>query len=224
MKSNTGIGPADKGSKFWMQKVVNTHACKNKLDEFIGLGTVNWLSPLKKDNFIEYKLNKPPLPRLLGFNDYAFWPRNQPQGDASGLAGKTLVLVEAKAHPGEVTSKLSATSPESITLIEKSMKEVYNAEYSEGNFKYWVNKYYQLGNRLTFLHKLNDLPKQGGFERVILILLNFINDETHISTTLDEWESHYSKVIKEMAGSPMFTNDNIKLVFFDTKGLGDVDI
>ncbi len=215
--SNTSIGQSVKGSKHCVQKIINTQSLKERLDQQLGLGSIKWLSPLKSEDYREYKLNRSPISELLDFNDYSFWPDNQPQWDAIGLSGTTLVLVEAKAHPKELISKIAANSPESISLIKKSMQETFNAEYPNASFEKWINRYYQFGNRLTFLYNLILLLPKSKFDRVILVLLNIVEDKTHISTTLSEWKSHYNKVITELTGRSTLNNENIKLVFFNTK-------
>ena len=55
--SNTSKGRGKKGSKFWMQMVVNEPALKKELDQMIGDDLV-WLSPLEEDNFSEYELRQ----------------------------------------------------------------------------------------------------------------------------------------------------------------------
>lgn len=102
--SNTSKGPANKGSKHCMQEIVNNENYKEMLDGKIGLGKIEWLSPLKQENYAEYKLNWQPIIERTGITDYSFWPANQPQWDAIGIAGDTLVLVEAKSRRGELIS------------------------------------------------------------------------------------------------------------------------
>jgi len=205
-----------------MQEIVNDSAYKEWLDEQIGLSNTFWISPLQKDNYSEYKLNWLPIIDHTGINDFAFWPSNQPQWDAIGISGDTLVLVEAKSHPGELNSKMSARSPHSIDLIIRSMREVFDATYNNGSFEKWTDSYYQLGNRLTFIYKLNQNIKPGKIKRVVLVLLNIVNDPTlekdHKSISLAEWQSHYIKVLKEMTGQTEITSTDIKLVYFDVKG------
>lgn len=212
--SNTSIGRGSKGSKFWIQTLVNLDngnaLTKAISEEDKTIVEIQWLSPLTKSNYEEYKLNFVDVYKELNIKgeDFDFWPNNQPQWDAIGKAGDTIILVEAKAHTSETISKLSATSQESINLITKSMKETYNKLSSTSDFSIWINTYYQLGNRLTFLEKL----KSKGYQAK-LVLLNIVNDPTYIKTTHKEWEDYNTKVFTEMLGGLKAPTDVIVVNF-----------
>lgn len=218
MMSNTSKGRAIKGSKFWIQTVVNSKL-QRELNSAIG-HDLTWLSPLK-DEYLEYKLNQENICKeVIGVEGeqkkkiFSFWPGNQPQWDGIALSKdkKTLYLVEAKAHLSELNSKLSASSDTSVKLIKDSMKEVFQNYYPNGNFKMWTDKYYQLGNRLTFLHKLNDVSDITGI-KVKLVLLNFVEDYTYKPTTEDEWKEHYKRVFCDMTGNEDPPEDVIVINF-----------
>jgi len=123
--TNTSKGRARKGSKFWMQTLVNldkgTALAKEISNEDKAIDDIQWFSPLAESNYEEYKLNFAKASKELNMEaeDFDFWPNNQPQWDAIGKSGNTIILVEAKAHMSETKSKLSATSQESINLITK---------------------------------------------------------------------------------------------------------
>lgn len=200
--SNTSKGLGVKGSKFWMQAVINTQH-KFKLNEMIG-DDIEWLTPLAdQDNYSEYELKHPYILKSTGLKDeiYSFWPNRQPQWDAIGINRdkKVIYLVEAKAHLAELNSKLSASSHDSKNLISKSMKETFDSIQSKGNFNHWLYRYYQLGNRLTFLWKLNSMKDKTGYQ-FKLVLLNFVDDFTHKPTTFEAWKDHYRIVLTEMLG------------------------
>lgn len=212
MASNTSKERAIKGSKFWMQTIVNS-SMKLDLEKQIGLGPITWLSPLRAEAYKEYKLNEKDMLAQLGLTeqDLAFWPQNEPQWDAIGMAGDTIVLVEAKAHVEEMVTKLNATSHESIARITKAMKEIFDImnHLGNGNFESWVHKYYQLGNRLTFLQKLNQMPNK----KAKLVLLNIVEDPTYKSTSKEEWEVHTKAVFNEITGSECTPQDVIVVNF-----------
>ena len=205
--SNTSNGPATKGSKFWMQYIVNSNL-KNKLNEEIA-SNIQWLSPLRGENsdYLEYELRQNYIYNSIGINDiekkelFSFWPNRQPQWDGIALSqdGRTIYLVEAKAHLSELKSKVSARSEISRNLIVNSMREVFDKHYPGGDFSLWTNGYYQLANRLTFLNKLNERLKVKKLE-IKLILLNFVGDYTYKPTDAIEWENHYNEVFKDMTG------------------------
>lgn len=220
MSSNTSKGRAEKGSKFWMQMVVNT-LLKEKFDEAIG-NKLTWISPLKgeKAEYLEYELrHKEISEELFGLTKeesekfYDFWPYRQPQWDGIAVSedGSTLYLVEAKAHTKEMDSKMSATSPESKAKIINSMEEIFMKHYLKGSFSAWKEEYYQLGNRLTFLHKLQE--KGLKFKNVKLILLNFVDDYTYRPTSIEEWHEHCEKVFKRMTGDKNPPEDVIVINF-----------
>ena len=204
---NISNGPATKGSKFWMQYIVNSNL-KNKLNEEID-SNLQWLSPLKGENndYLEYELRQDYIYNAIGINDiekkelFSFWPNRQPQWDGIALSQdrRTIYLVEAKAHLSELKSKMSASSETSRNLIVNSMREVFKKNYPEGKFSLWTNGYYQLANRLTFLHKLNEMLKVKKLE-IKLVLLNFVGDYTYKLTDTIEWETHYNEVFKDITG------------------------
>lgn len=77
MPSNTSKGRGSKGSKFWMQTLVNLEN-GNALSKAIqtednSIGDIKWLSPLKNDNYGELKTKQIPG---LGKADFSFWPDN----------------------------------------------------------------------------------------------------------------------------------------------------
>ena len=215
--SNTSKGPGIKGSKYWIQKVIEVEGLRNKLDSMIG-ETLVWISPLAgpKNTYDEYELKDPYVCDQMGVSHeeaqalFSFWPKRQPQWDglAFDATGHTLYLVEAKAHLAELDSKCSASNPESKELILKSMKMIHDRYFSNGNFNSWVNNYYQLGNRLTFLRKLNE-KRFGHINSVKLVLLNFVNDIKYKPTTERDWLEHYENVWLEMIGEKSAPQDVI---------------
>lgn len=212
MSSNTSIGRGEKGSKFWMQTLVNldggsalTKAIQNQDSE---IGDIKWQSPLSE---VKYKELKTEDIEIIPKKDIDFWPSNGPWWDGVGMSKDAIILVEAKAHTNETLTKCSATSKVSISKIKTSMKEVYN-ELSNSLGLYdeniWFKKYYQIANRLTFLVKL----KQKGF-KVKLVLLNIVDDPTHIKTSKEDWNKHYKEVFNNMLGSSEIPKDVIMVNF-----------
>ena len=206
--SNTSKGRGIKGSKYWIQTVIEDECLRNKLDSMIGEPLV-WISPLagSKNTYDEYELKDPYVCDQMGVSTddaqslFSFWPKRQPQWDglAFDATGHTLYLVEAKAHLAELDSKCSASKPESKALILNSMQTIHDRYFPKGNFDSWVNNYYQLGNRLTFLRILNE-KSFGHINAVKLVLLNFVNDQKYKPTTEHEWLEHYENVWFEMIG------------------------
>ncbi len=227
IKSNTSIGRGVKGSKFWMQVVVENPNLREELNNKIGEPLI-WISPLadEADTFLEYELKDQYVREFIGITKeeadelFKFWPNRQPQWDGLALSEdkSTLYIVEAKAHLTELDSKCAASNPASKQLIVESLSEVYSKYYPKGVFQAWTDEYYQLANRLTFLHKLNE-KTFGNIKRVKLVLLNFVNDNSYIPTMESEWSEHYDTVFARMTGSAQPSNDVI-LVQFDVSNRG----
>lgn len=219
--SNTSKGRGKKGSKFWMQTLVSLHNGIELTKEIQmrdnTIGDIKWISPLEKEDYIEYKLNSSKIVDLPGIDkkDMDFWPSGQPQWDAIGFCEnssnkKTIILVEAKAHVDEMNSSCTAESDKSKELIEKTLKETYENlnqnKDKEFNKKIWMETYYQLGNRLAFLYEL----KKKGYD-VRLVLLNIINDPTFILTSEEEWKKHYKEVFIKLIGTDKVPEDVVIL-------------
>lgn len=214
MPSNTSKGRGKKGSKFWMQTLANLdNGCalsKAIQTEDNSIGDIKWLSPLKNDNYGELKTKQIPG---LEKADFSFWPDNGPWWDGAGIDDKgCILLVEAKGHVAETKTKCSATSEISREKICKSMQEAHDALTASLHIydeNVWSDKYYQLGNRLTFLVKL----REQGYN-VKLLLLNIVDDPTHIATSLDAWKRHYDDVFQIMLGRTKCPS-NVVMVNFD---------
>jgi hypothetical protein len=148
---------------------------------------VRWVSPLSSANYLEYRDD---FLEALGLQHHAhklrsFWPLNGPQWN--GLAtvdiptGQAILLVEAKAHPGEVRSSCAAKDPTSIVAIQRGLDEVrvfMGAEPCD-----WMHGTYQLANRLAYLYFLQVKCGVPAF----LVLVNFVDDFSHKPTSLARW-------------------------------------
>lgn len=85
------------------------------------------------------------------------WPQtgNVHNWDAVGRAEDgSWVLVEAKAHLGEMHSSCGATAPESVRKIRAVLDETRRALGVTAPHD-WAQEYYQYCNRLALLHYLN---------------------------------------------------------------------
>ncbi len=180
-----------KGSLKWIQHLVND--CPDVLSKPVidAIGAdkgqpVEWLSPKADDDYSEYRDED--FLDLLGIklaktslND--FWPKRGPQWDALGrIEDKTYFLAEAKAHVSEIISSSQAKSAKSKSLINNSLDET--RKYLQLNPNIDLSKgFYQYSNRLAqlyLLRKLNNIP-------AYLVFVYFINDNTHIPTSREEW-------------------------------------
>ena len=180
-----------KGSLRWIQLLVNDHPGKFKdaISKQLHLPNPNiqWLSPLKTDQYAEYRDGS--FLDLLGLGEFKsklldFWPRNGPQWDAlgKGIPGGPYVLVEAKANIPEIMSSLGAKSERSISLIRESLaatRKHLRCKESE----LWEKGFYQYVNRLAHLYFLRKICKVDAF----LVFVYFLNDPTHIPTSEEQW-------------------------------------
>jgi len=183
---------AEKGSQKWLQKLVNEKPrfLNSEIVKELKLPKeeeIIWLSPLKEDDYAEYR-DQAFLDRLglklqcLSLND--FWPKGGPQWDALGKSslGK-LFMVEAKSHIRELISTLQAKEEDSARRIYVSLEETKRFLNSKAETD-WSHGFYQYVNRLAHLYLLrqNQLP-------AYLIFVYFINDfEMQGPTTIHEWK------------------------------------
>jgi len=208
--SNTSLGRGKKGSKFWIQTLttVGEEYLNSELKLCLPqISDITWLSPVKSAKYKEFKTKD--ITQFSNIN-MSFWPDNGPWWDAVGEADDgTILLVEAKAHTKETITKCTAKAEKSIDLIKKSLYDTHTVLALKGhNYDetLWYSKYYQLSNRLTFLNKLSYQDV-----KVKLILLNIVNDSTHIETSEVVWRKHYDDVFKELIGTSKIPSDVIML-------------
>jgi len=120
---------------------------------------LDWVSPRPADDWAEYRDGG--FLRVLGLSDFApklgaFWPARGPQWDALARgrgADGTVVLVEAKAHAGELASSCAAESPVARAQIAAALDRT-RAALGAAPDADWLNGYYQYANRLAHLHFL----------------------------------------------------------------------
>jgi hypothetical protein len=177
-----------RGSLRWIQHFVNEDS--DALNRAIGIGPIDWRSPLASDEYAEYRdtsaldLLKVELPkRPLS----SFWPARGPQWDAVGRAASgEVIFVEAKAHIGEILSPGTKASAETLPLIRASLSETATALGAVPGHVDWSQTFYQYTNRLAhayLLEKLNDLP-------TLLVFVYFIGDrEMDGPTSRREWDA-----------------------------------
>jgi hypothetical protein len=186
-----------------MQDVVNKapHVLNRAIARELNLTPaekIQWLSPLADDAYAEYrdqaflaKLEAQPKRTSLS----AFWPTRGPQWDALGRtnSGK-LLLVEAKAHIGELLSTPCQAAGKSLKTIQASIDRVKRALAPRSQTD-WCAAYYQYTNRLAHLYLLrtmNDLP-------AYLVFLYLIGDsEMQGPKTAEEWSGALRLLHKQL--------------------------
>jgi hypothetical protein len=156
-----------KGSQRWIQSFVNN--APFVLDARIGLGPIDWRSPLESDDYAEYR-DEAFLQRLgitlPSRSLSSSWPAGGPPWDALGRAKSgEVILVEAKAHLNELLSPPSAASESSLARIQLALRETASALGVPEGFD-WSKQFYQYANRLAyayFLHVVNGIPAKLAF-------------------------------------------------------------
>jgi len=178
-------------------------------------GKINWYSPKKDEtsliedawykefkdkSFWDGKLDKDSNSFWVELGNPEIkeidWPKGGPSWD--GLAvltdkngEKILLLFEAKAHKTELSSKCSATNPDSIEVISKQLRSTQESLGLKNDVD-WMKKYYQFANRLAFL---TDLQKNNKI-KVALVCVFFANDpywNTKDYTGIEEWKKAIEK-------------------------------
>jgi len=176
-----------KGSQRWMQWFIN-HA-PHVLDTEIGLGPIDWRSPLRDDEYAEYR-DAAFIERLGILLPYRplenFWPGGGPQWDGLGRTRTgEVVIVEAKAHLNELYSPASGASADaSVALIRASRKEAAKAMGVREGYD-WSKQFYQYANRLAhayFLQQVNGVTTK-------LVFAYFVGDaEMAGPDTRERWD------------------------------------
>ena len=160
-----------RGSLKWLQRAIEH---KPQIIQPKNLPTINWRSPLRSDEFAEYRdasfLNRIGCQSLVDQLS-AFWPSRGPQWDALGVFDNGVLLVEAKAHINEFFSPPSQASQRSLLRIKTSLQAV--AEDLGSNCgEDWHRLYFQYANRIAHLAFM----RQNGVN-AHLALIGFVGDE-----------------------------------------------
>lgn len=205
--TNKTTGIATKGSRFWMQNIVERHP--ELINKALGDTKLDWISPIKpiyqeyqlRSSVIIERIWKSSMIKDLFHKD--FWPSKgrNPEWDGIAVGGTTLYLFEAKSHKSEVKGNGRVSN----ALIKRSLEYTFN-KINEGNDSInesaWFNKYYQYANRLAFLTRFNDFLKNTELtiNNVNLVFLDFVNDPTmdeytDVPKNESEWVSFYENEV-----------------------------
>ncbi len=118
------------------------------------------------------------------------------------------LLVEAKAHLGEMETQCEAEKPESLAMIGRALDATAKAVTHQGKpTSAWMEKYYQYANRLAVLNFLCQYRSHPG-QSARLIFLYFYGESEEAMPgrkcpqSADEWQAHIDKVNAEMDIDP----------------------
>jgi hypothetical protein len=165
-----------KGSLRHIRCYVNDPALRPHLDALLftasptlaaqATGRLAWVSPLAGEAYKEY--SDAGFLRACGLGPDAcaslqgFWPPGGPEWDALATvplatSEKGVVLVEAKAHLGELKERdATGAVGDSLTTIMKSLEKVREYLGVPASARPWHEAYYQVCNRLAHLYFLNE--------------------------------------------------------------------
>ena len=182
-----------KGSQKWIQYIINgcpdilNGLIQKKLTSLSGR-EICWTSPLEQDEFSEYR--DAAFLENLNLQEFTeelekFWPKMGPQWDALGRTsdGKAFLLVEAKANVAELVSFCGAKDKESLITISKSLNGTQRWLNCREPHIDWKCGFYQYANRLAHLYFL----REKAHKETYLVFLYFVEDSTHIRTSLEDW-------------------------------------
>lgn len=203
-------GQALKGSQFQIQQYVNIEKYTNILDQEIKsyvpeISKITWVSPIKKEKYKEYSHSFfEPLKFQDSICEYNnFWPKSTAHWDAlatvelKGINNEAVLLVEAKSHLNEINSRCKSKNKKNLSTINHSLEETRKWLCVQQNEDIWLNKYYQLSNRLAHLYFITQRRKKKAW----LLNIYFINDTTldkNKQTSQMQWEENILKVEQEM--------------------------
>ena len=156
------------GSRRWLQIAVNHR--NEALDPLIleslpapADATVEWLSPVEHEGYIEYRdgatADRLELPLPDGALQ-AFWPAGGPVWDGlARLSTGDVLLVEAKAHIPEMLAGGTRATGDSRERILAALRELQR-ELAPRAGADWAGRFYQFANRLAHLDFLrrNGVP------------------------------------------------------------------
>lgn len=203
MTSTDPPGRAQKGSQRQLQDYVQSDTGRID-DALIGAipeladeaARLEWLSPLAEDRYTEYKdrdfLDRIGCPFLAGpLRD--FWPKGGPVWDGLALVRGMrrpdgVLLVEAKAHAGEIsTGGTKATEP-SRSRIASALQWAGAVLRADGPLEAWLGSDYQSANRLAHAVWLrhNGIPAWLAF-------VAFSDDASHRPTSREDLERGYEE-------------------------------
>jgi len=196
--------PGERGSLKWIQRAVNCH--RDVFNQKIAAslretGSIDWKSPLIDDDFAEYRdgafLDRIGHSNLRGKLS-CYWPSGGPQWDAlATTTSGNVLLVEAKAHIGEICSSGSKSSGPSRLKIENALAATASYMGAKNPKAPWIETFYQLANRFAHLYFLRENKVKAS-----LILVNFILDEEMEGPQSPaEWRAAY-KIVSHVMGIP----------------------
>lgn len=189
LSKNKRSGRANKGSRYHLQNLINENPSllnnsiieNNKYLRNNISREIKWISPLIKDNYLEYQDEE--FLESVGYPNLAkslseFWPQGGPVWDALAILPlkserkNGVILLEAKSYIDEMLGPGCCAGGKSRENIMKTFEKIQN-DLGVLHNKNWLGKYYQYANRLShlyFLRVIHNVPTW-------LVFLYFLGDK-----------------------------------------------
>lgn len=194
VKQKVGV----KGSLKFLQILINDYQnlIKDELSKklkSVKKDDIEWVSPLKSDDFSEYRdndfLDKLNLEKHIEKLEL-FWPKRGPQWDALAKTKNVnpkkikYFIIEAKANIPEFVSPRCEASTESKKIIDKSLNDTKGYLNIKNDID-WSKEFYQYTNRVAHLYFLREKCGLNAY----LLNIYFINDNSvNGPKTESEWK------------------------------------
>ena len=183
-------------------------------------GSIRWVSPLEKENYVEYHDNN--FLKALELDVFSedlntFWPKGGPNWDALALVefkdnkfDKGVLIVEAKSYPQENYGKGCQAWSKSRKKIENALSKTKQWLVVSDDVK-WTGSLYQYANRLAHLFFFLEIINIPAW----LVNVYFLNDPRS-PTKYDEWQSALADLKKEL-GIDNIVVPNAVEIFLEAK-------
>jgi hypothetical protein len=203
------------GSECHLLRFLGRH--RDQFDRLVlsstGAYTVRWLDfhfdPTRRWQDGERKgldFLPPDHPAVAAWTKY--WPQrgSQPNWDAVGVVSiggaDEWLLVEAKAHIGEMVSDCKASEEGGLSKIRSALDEV-KAIVGVPIDRDWLRRYYQFANRLAVMNFLlrNNVPAR-------LLFIYFVGDKRSDGISCPQTDGEWAKALQDQAQWLGITEEN----------------
>ncbi len=182
-----------KGSQDLIQKLINEKPFlleqELKTYKVFKNDKFEWRSPLREKGYAEYR-DQEFLDKLdvddTNFFLPDFWPKRGPLWDGLGITvnSNKKIIIEAKAHIGEVITPSSKASQKSLEKIKDSLAKTRSYLEIKNDIE-WSGKFYQYTNRIAHLYYLREKLNQDAY----LLNIYFTGDkDVNGPETVEEWK------------------------------------
>lgn len=213
---------AERGSQLWIQRAVERRdkVLERSLANAVGRPNteVRWKAPLGP-RYAEPRDGR--VFELLGINPphrslKDFWPRRGPVWDSIAVIDDQFVLIEAKAHIGELISGGTKAQGESLGLIDRSLERARKSLAPRSKVNWAQSPFFQYANRLAFLQFLREDNKIPAH----VVFLYFTHDSVMGGPdSAEEWQGAIRLMEASLGLSSHKLTPFVHKIFLDSRGL-----